>query len=209
MLAEDHRMFREAVRIPLAAEPDMEIVAETSSGAETLLEVARILPDVLVLDVALPDMSGIEVARQVSMQHCDVRIVALSGYIDRLFVEEMFKSGALAYVVKSAGVEELIDAIRAVMKGDRFVSQDISNLLLQPLHGAGNSGAPPVTVLGKREREVLRLLADGHSSAAIAEALEIAASTVGVHRRNIRHKLGLHTTAELTRYAIREGVISR
>lgn len=208
MLADDHRMFREALRIPLIAEKDIEVVAEASTGAETLADVAVHLPDVLLLDIALPDIKGIEVARQVFQRFPSVRIVALSGYSDRLFVEEMLKAGALAYVLKSSGADELISAIHAVMAGHKFLSPELTSVMVRHVQPETAALTPPPSVLGKREREVLCLLADGRRSAEIASKLGIAPATVDVHRRNIKAKLDLRTTAELTRYAIREGLCS-
>lgn len=208
VLADDHRMFREALRGSLAGEPDMEIVGEANTGAETLATLAKIQPDVLVLDIGLPDMNGVQVARQVRKEHPQIGIVALSGYADRQFVEEMLKAGAQAYVVKSAATEELLNAIRTVAKGQCFLCAEVTHFMIRGISSGGDAKAPPVTVLGKREREVLRLLAEGRRSAAIASELGISVGTVEVHRRNIKEKLGLHTTAELTRYAIREGLAS-
>lgn len=208
MLADDHRMFREALRIPLAAEPDIEVVAEASTGAETLDAVTRHLPDVLVLDIALPDIKGIEVARVLGRGGEGVKIVALSAYSDRLFVEEMFKAGAQAYVLKSSGADELVSAIRAVNHGHRFLSPELTSLMVRHVQPKGETPVPPISVLGRREQEVLCLLADGRRSAEIAAQLGIATATVDVHRRNIKQKLRLRTTAELTRYAVREGLRS-
>lgn len=203
VLADDHRMFREALRIPLAAEQDMDIVGETANGAETLATVEKLAPDVLVLDIALPDMSGVEVATQIRLSGSAVRIVALSGYDDRFYVDEMFKRGASAYVIKSSGADELIRAIRSVSHGESFVSPELAGQMIQnDIGGAGNQ-APPPSVLSRREREVLALLAAGRRSAAIAQELGIAPATVDVYRRNIRQKLGVQSTAELTRYAMR------
>lgn len=206
VLADDHRMFREALRGPLAAEEDMAVVAEASSGAESLEALERVQPDILVLDIGLPDMNGIEVARQVRKRYPQIGIVALSGYADRQFVEEMLKAGAQAYVVKSAGSDELVAAIRNVANGHCFLCAEVTRLMVGRIVTERNSIAPPVTVLGRREQEILRLLAEGRRSAAIAAELGITAATVEVHRRNIKQKLGLRTTAELTRYAIREGL---
>lgn len=208
MLADDHRMFREALGGQLRAEPDIEVVAEASTGAETLDRAGQSLPDILVLDIALPDASGIEVARQVLDRHGKIRIVALSGYADPLYVQEMLKAGVSAYVVKSGGTEDLLAAIRAVHAGHSYLSPEATDLLVAGSQSRGQSSAPPVTVLSGRERDVLRLLADGKRSNEIAAELGITAATVDVHRRNIRDKLGLNTTAELTRYAIRQGLRS-
>lgn len=204
MLADDHRMFREALRVPLRAEADLEIVAEAGSGQETLNEVDRTLPDVLLLDIALPDMSGIEVAARVFARHPEIRIVALSGYTERMYVSEMMKAGARAYVVKSAGADELVRAIHAVVAGNVFLSPEVTAGIVS--HVAPASENPAAAVLGAREREVLHLLATGMQSAEIAGRLGISTETVKTHRRNIKQKLGITSTAELTRYAIREGL---
>jgi two-component system NarL family response regulator len=208
VLADDHRMFREALRMRLVVEPDIDVVAEASSGAETLEAVARHLPDVLLLDIALPDIKGIEVARILGRRFAGVKVVALSGYSDRQFVEEMLRAGAEAYVLKSAGADELIGAIRAVRGGGRFLSPELSGLLLPPVPAGDELSLPPISVLGRREQQVLCLVADGRRSAEIAAQLGIATATVDVHRRNIKQKLRLRTTAELTRYAVREGLRS-
>ena len=204
MLADDHRMFREALRAPLCAEADLEIVAEAGSGQETLDGVERTLPDVLLLDIALPDMNGIEVARRVFARHPGVRIVALSGYAERMYVSEMMKAGARAYVVKSAGADELVRAIHSVVAGNIFLSPEVTAAIVS--HAALVFENPCATILGAREREVLHLLATGMQSAEIADRLGISTETVKTHRRNIKQKLGISSTAELTRYAIREGI---
>lgn len=206
VLADDHRMFREALRLPLQAEADIVVAGEAATGAAALAAVAELRPDVLVLDIALPDINGIELAREVLCLHPEVRIVALSGYSDRLFVDEMLRAGARAYVLKSSGAAELLGAIRAVMAGHSFLSPELTTRVIGQAGGRENAKTPPPSVLGPREKAVLRLLAAGRRSAEIAAELEITPATVEVHRRNIRKKLGLQSTAELTRYAVREGL---
>lgn len=206
LLADDHRMFREALRGPLSAESDIAIVGEASSGVETLETLERTSTDVLVLDIGLPDINGIEVARRATRLYPALRIVALSGYVEKIYVTEMLKAGAHGYVAKSAGADELIAAIRAVAGGHNFLSAEVTQLMIRPPTTSANEAVPPPSVLGKREREVLGLLAAGNRSAEIAARLGIAEATVEVHRRNIKQKLGLHTVAELTRYAIRQGL---
>lgn len=203
VLADDHKMFREALKLSLSAVADVLLVGEAGSGAETLAVVAATRPDVLILDIALPDMNGIEVAKELKQSFPALGIVALSGYADRMFVEEMLKVGATAYVVKSAGADELVAAIRAVAVGERYMSSDAQNSVTQ---GLVQNDTPPRSVLSPREQQVLRLLARGMRSTQIAQELGIAATTVEVHRRNIKEKLGLHSVVELTRYAIREGL---
>lgn len=192
--------------MPLELESDLRVVAEAASGAElrSLLQTAR--PDVLVLDIALPDMSGIELARQVAKECPGLAIVMLSGYTDRLFVEEAMKSGALAFVAKSAGADELVFAIRCASAGKVFISPEVAGEVIRQVVAPETREAPPMSVLGRREQEVLRLLAEGRSSPEIAAEMGISPSTVDVHRRNIKQKLNLRSIADLTRYAIREGL---
>lgn len=205
-LADDHRMFRETLRTPLDAEPDMEVVGEASSGYEVIEKIGAAKPDILILDINLPDLSGIEIATLVRKGFPEIRIVALSGYAEKMFVDEMLKAGAQAYVVKSAGADELVFALRAVSKGHRFLSPEITHCMLQ--NRGEESPLPPPSILGKREQEVLCLLANGQRSHEIAAALGISSATVDVHRRNIKQKLGLTSIADLTRYAIRKGLLS-
>lgn len=208
MLADDHRMFREAIRVPLGAEPDIEIIGEMDTGANTLAALDRACPDVLILDINLPDINGIEVARTAIKRHPTLGILALSGNGERIYIEEMLKAGALGYVVKSAGADELIIAIRAVVAGRNFLSSEATQAMIGNIQADRKTATPPPSVLGKREKEVLCLLAEGKRSAEIAACLGIAEATVEVHRRNIKQKLGLHNTADLTRYAIRQGLSS-
>jgi len=206
MLVDDHRLLRETLAAPLAAEPDFTLVALAGSGHEALQLLETATPDVLLLDVGLPDMNGIEVARQALARHPGLRIIALSGYADKIFVDEMLKVGARAYVVKSAGMHELILAIRAVLAGHLFLSPEITAAMLTPLAPPPREETP-LDRLGKRELAVLRLLVQGRRSDRIAAELEIQPGTVDVHRRNIKRKLGTSTVAELTRLAIRHGLI--
>ncbi len=206
-LADDHRLFRESLRMARATEPDLEIVGEASNGRETLAMVERVRPEVLLLDIALPDSNGIEVAGKLRRLYPALHILALTGYADKVFIEEMLKTGAKGYIVKSAGSEDLIRGIRAVVGGRNYLCAESTQAMLGKAP-AGAPTSPPVTVLTHREQQVLRLLAEGQRSLQIAEELGISAATVEVYRRKIKTKLDLHTTAELTRYAIREGLAS-
>ena len=160
MLVDDHRMFREMLRIPLEADPDFNVVGEAGSGAQALVAVEALCPDVAVLDIALPDMSGIEVAKKITAMHPRCHIVALSGYADRVFVDEMLSAGAHAYVLKSSGIVELSTAIRAVVAGHDFMSPEVATMMARRTRSAKGS-APPVSVLTSRERDVLRLIGGG------------------------------------------------
>ena len=206
VFADDHRMLREALAELLARETDVEVVAEASTAREALEQVQRTRPDVLVLDVGLPDMTGIEVARR--LRGSGTKVLMLSAHIDKRFVEEALKAGAAGYVSKGAAGAELVRAVRAVAGGQTYVSPEAAGPLLRGLREPKDGAPPPSSVLGRREREVLKLVAEGARSAQIAAQLHIKVGTVEVHRRNIARKLGLHSIADLTKYALREGITS-
>lgn len=207
MMVDDHLMLREALRGALNAEPDMTVIAEAGSGREALDQLEIECPDVLLLDIALPDMTGIDVATLALVRRPKLLVVGLSGYTDKVFVDEMLRAGGRAYVVKSAGTHELITAIRAVVTGHVFLSPEITSAMLGWQNTRSAQSVPPLSVLSRREKAVLKLLAQGLRSVAIGTELGIQSATVDVHRSNIRNKLGLNTIAELTRYAIRQGLL--
>jgi DNA-binding NarL/FixJ family response regulator len=206
LLVEDHRMVREALCEVLKKVPDIEIVGEAGDAREALQQAADLEPDVVVLDIRLPDVNGIEVAARLKDAGSRAKLVALSAFADKRFVTAMLRSGASAYVTKSAAGTELVQAIRAVAAGHGYFSPEIAGALASEVRGRPLVGeAQP---LARREREVLRLIAEGVRSPAIAEQLHVSVATVEVHRRNIMRKLGLRTVAELTKHAIREGIVS-
>jgi two-component system NarL family response regulator len=202
ILVDDHYLLREALREKLAKEADIDIVGEAGDGPAALQLVAELKPDVVVLDISLREMSGVDIAAHIAANHAQIKIVALSMHSDKRFVMEMFKAGAVGYVTKTAASTELLNAIRCVAMGKRYVGAEVADALVDGVQTATNNQAQ----LGRREREVLRLIAEGLRTADIADRLFISAGTVEVHRRNIMRKLDLHTVAELTKYAIREGI---
>jgi DNA-binding NarL/FixJ family response regulator len=206
LLVEDHRMVREALRDVLARLPEVEIVGEAGNASEALELAHRVKPDVVVLDISLPDLNGIEVAARLKDAGNKARIVALSAFADKRFVKAMISSGASAYVTKSAAGTELVQAIRAVAIGQGYFSPEIAGTLATDMRGHPSGGDE--ASLTRREREVLRLIAEGARSPSIGEQLHVSVATIEVHRRNIIRKLGLHTVADLTKYAIREGIVS-
>jgi DNA-binding NarL/FixJ family response regulator len=200
-VAEDQKLIRELLVAVLAREADFEVVAEASTGRETIALAESAHPDILVLDIALPDIDGMEVARTVRKTQPKLPILALSIHEDSYSVREMLRAGADGYVVKSAAVGELVQAIRSVTQGRMYLSPAIARLAVGKAFSDGAS-------LTRREREVLALVASGNHSPAIAAKLSISVGTVEAHRRNIMTKLGLHSIAELTKYAVREGLTS-
>ena len=205
-LAEDHDLVRQALAAILQEEPDLEVVLQAGTARELMEGLLQTPAEVVLLDISLPDRNGIDVARDLKRRHPDLRIIALTAHGERSFVEEMLKAGAQGYVVKTASSGELVAAIRAVDRGRRFLSTQASETLLRGYDPDNGQDHPPVSVLTPREREVLALLVQGYRSGDIATQLSISAETVNVHRRNIREKTGIHSIAELTHYAIREGL---
>jgi len=208
VLADDHRVLRDALVELLAREPDFEIVGEAGSGAEALEQAHSKSPDVLVLDIAMPDMNGIEVARKLTEGGSRTRVLMLSTYGDKRFVQEAVKAGAAGYVSKAAAGSELARAVRAVAAGHHYFSPEVTEALVAALHTPAPPVPPPSSVLGRREREVLAQIANGARAPQIAAQLGISVATVEAHRRNIMRKLGLHSVVELTKYALREGLAS-
>jgi DNA-binding NarL/FixJ family response regulator len=202
-LVESHRMVREALRGLLAVERDLAIVGEGGDGRAALDLAARLDPDVLVLDLAVADMNGAEVARRLRINGSRTRLLALAANGDKRCMQEMLKAGVDGYVTKTAAAEELPRAIRALAAGQAFLSPEAARALV-------NGYEPDVAParLGARESAVLKLITEGAHSPAIAAQLGISVGTVEVHRRNIMRKLDLHSVAALTRYAIREGLTS-
>lgn len=206
LLVDDHRMVREALRETLAKVADIEVVGEVGDAAEALKFAMELSPDVIVLDISLPDVNGVEVASRLQDAGSQAKIVALSAFSDKRFVTAMLRAGASAYVTKSAAGTELVRAIRAVAISQSYFSPEIAGTILSEVRERFVPG--DAEQLGRREREVLRLIADGARSPAIARQMHISVATVEVHRRNIKRKLGLRTVAELTKHAIREGIVS-
>jgi two-component system NarL family response regulator len=205
MLVDEHRMLREALRIILEKAGDIVLVAEAGDGAAALDLAREFAPDVVVMDIGLAGMSGIETTRRMLAENRGIKVLGLSPFADRRRVREMFEAGARGYIVKSAGSEELLRGIRAVAQGETYLYAEAAAAIVDSLRKPSQQGRH---TLGRREREVLQLLASGKTSAQIAERLRIATGTVEVHRRNIMRKLDLHNVAELTKYAIREGLSS-
>ena len=205
-IAEDQRIVREMLAALLEREADLRMVGAVGTGAEAIALAADQHPDVLVLDVGLPDTDGAHVAQAVKQAAVPPalppKVLALSVHDSPYFVQQMLRAGADGYVVKSAALPELVQAIRVVAGGKVYLSPDIARAAL------ATSAVNEATTLGSRECQVLALLAEGHRSNEIARALRISVNTVEAHRRNIMRKLGLHTVAQLTKYAIRAGLTS-
>jgi two-component system NarL family response regulator len=202
VLVEDQRLVRELLVTVLSRDGDFEVVAQAASGREAIAAAQTARPEVLVLDISLPDLDGLQVAREVRKLNPVLPILALSVHEEAYFVRRMLGAGADGYVVKSGAVDELLRAIRAVHEGRMYLSPGVAR------QAVGKPVAGDSPTLTQRERQVLKLIADGMHSPGIADRLSISEATVEVHRRNLMAKLGLHTIAQVTKYAIREGLTS-
>ncbi len=204
LLVDDHQIFREALRSLLERTPNLEVVGEAGDGLSALKLAEEMSPDIVCLDVGMPGVNGVETARMFSQRFPNTKIIALSTYSERVYVMDMLKAGASAYVTKAEGGKELLRAIDAVANNRQYLCPSISDATVGILL-SNNMGNTPA-VLSDRERQILRLVASGKSSHEIAIELSIASGTVDVHRRNIMRKLDLHSAVELTRYAINAGL---
>lgn len=210
VLADDHIVMREGLKALIEKEKGFAVVGEAENGLATIKQVVETVPHVVIMDVAMPDMNGIEATRKIMAEHPHTRIVALSGHANKTFIREMLSAGAAAYVLKNRAYEELVRAIREVMQGRKYLSSDIARSVIDDYVELSHSLSdnPAFTVLTDREREVLQQLAEGNTTKEMAGTLGVSVKTVETHRRNIMEKLDLHSVAELTKYAVREGVSS-
>ncbi|MBI5948564.1 MAG: response regulator transcription factor [Chloroflexi bacterium] len=210
LIADDHAVVRSGLRLILGAEPDFELVGEAATGDEAVREVERLRPDILVLDIAMPGMNGLDAARVIRTAAPEVRIVILTMHDDEAYLKEFLEIGAAGYVLKQAADTELVQAIRAVQRGEPFIypamTRQLIDIFLKQSHPAP---APPAAdaELSPRETEVVRLVALGYSGQQIADQLSISVSTVETHRAHVMEKLKLHGRAQLVRYALSKGLL--
>lgn len=208
VLVDDHQLFRQGLKALLATEPGLRVVGEAADAAAAMALVEERAPGFVILDVGLEDISGISLARQISKAFPNVRIVGLSMHVDTRIVGQMLQAGAMAYVLKYSAFEDLIEAIRQVQMNRMYLSPGITRAVVDDYKRLLDSGAPlRSSVLTSREREVAELLAMGRSTAQVAEILRISTKTVATHRKNLMDRLNLKSIAELTQFAIKEGLV--
>ena len=206
LLADDHALVREGLRMVLEAQPDLAVVTEAGDGAEAVQLALRNDIDLAVLDVAMPKMTGLQAARELQARRPDVRVLMLSMHDSEQYFFEALKVGASGYVLKSGANRDLVEACRAAMRGQPFLYPAAVTTLIRD-YLDGRADAPPEDLLTPRERDVVKLIAEGHTSEEIASILMIARNTVDRHRANVLEKLGMRNRVELTRYAIRRGLV--
>jgi DNA-binding NarL/FixJ family response regulator len=204
LLADDHAMVRKGFRLILEAQPDMEIAGEAGNGRQAVDLAEKLHPDVVVMDVAMPELNGIEATRRLASSSPHTRVLALSMHKDSVYVREILRAGARGYLLKDSIDTDLISAVRAVAKGDGYISPGVSDAVLTDYR---RHVTAPLDLLTSREREVLQMIAESKTNKEIAVALNLSVYTVEAHRGKIMEKLNLHSTSELVRFAVRHGLI--
>ncbi len=208
VIADDHRIVREGLRALIEKQTDMQVIGETENGRETVGMAQELLPDIVLMDVSMPDMNGIEATRRIVGDLPHVRVLALSMHSDRRFAMEMLKAGASGYLLKDSAFEELAHAIRAVLSGHTYLCHRIADLVIRDYMSITSKETSAFSTLTAREREVLQLIAEGRSTKEIASLLNLSVKTIETHRQQVMDKLCIRSIAELTKYAIREGLTS-
>ena len=211
ILADDHHVIREGLRLLLDREKDLLVIAEADTGRSVLSAVKKFNPDLVIMDVSMPELNGMEATRKILSEAPATKVLALSMYSDKRFVEGMFQAGVSGYLLKNCIARELVSAIRLVAKGQVYISPEIAGTIVD---GYLSRLVPQTDTtqrlqrktLTDREREILQLICEGQNSKEVAETLHVSSKTVDAHRRNIMEKIGVHSIAELTKFAIREGI---
>jgi DNA-binding NarL/FixJ family response regulator len=209
LLADDHKIVRDGLRVLIGRCDDMEVVAEAETGREAVRLSRKHLPEIVIMDISMPDLNGIDATRQILAEVKGVKVIALSMHSDKQYVDGMLRAGVSGYLLKDCAADELIQCIHVVLSGRICLSPGITGFLVNEyLQPTKDQALADHAELSVREREVLQLIAEGHSTKDIAKSLHISIKTVESHRKNIMEKANLHTVAELTKYAIRHGLTS-
>ncbi|MBL1212686.1 MAG: response regulator transcription factor [Ignavibacteriae bacterium] len=209
ILADDHKILRAGLKNLLSSEPDIEVVAEADNGRDALKLVEKEEPDIIIMDIGMPKLNGIETTKRICESQCKTKVIALSMHSDKQFITGMLAAGATGYLLKDCAVDELVIAINTVMDNKVYLSSEISGIVVNEfMNTIAESEKQKNTQLTGREREVLQSIAEGKTTRAIAEALFISTKTVEAHRKNIMKKLNLFTIPDLTKYAVRAGITS-
>ena len=209
LICDDHKIFREGLRALLEKQPGVKVVGGARDGLEAVKLARELSPDIVIMDISMPGLNGIEAARKLAKVKKSARVIALSMHNDRKYVTEIIKAGARAYLLKDSAFEELMDAIKAVNCGRFFLSAGITSIVLDDyIKGQSSDPRSAFTLLTSREREVLHLLAEGMRTKEVSQKLALSVKTVETHRKKIMEKLGIQSIAGLTRYAVKEGLVS-
>ena len=209
LLAEDHAIVREGLRSLLEKQTDMEIIGETEDGRKAFDLVKELMPDIVIMVISMPSLNGIDATRQITSEFPDVKVIALSIHANRRFVTDMLSAGAAGYILKECMFDELVRAIKTVVTNGSYLGSKITGVVIEDyVKRLATTAETPLSTLTSREREVLQLVAEGKSTKQIAMALHVSTKTIEANRRQIMLKLDIHSIAELTKYAVREGLTS-
>lgn len=209
LLADDHTIVRHGLSRAVQQEEDMEVIGQAEDGLSTVELTRQLSPDIVIMDIGMPDLNGIEATRQILRESPNVKVIALSMHSAKRFVTEMFRAGALGYLLKDCEYDELARAIRAVAEGKTYLSPSISDIVVEDVvHNVPEPKSTAFSVLTPREREVLQLMAEGNTTKQIARRLHVSPKTIEAHRLRIMNKLEIDNVAQLTKYAIQEGLTS-
>lgn len=210
LVVDDHTIVRDGICALLSLAGDLEIVGEATNGSEALKKVGELLPDVVLMDISMPVMGGLEATRRICKDFPKTKVLVLTQYDDKEYFFPVIESGASGFISKAAASSELATGIRSVYRGDSYLSPSVTRLLVENYQNTASqrSSKDPYNQLTRREREVFKLLAEGHSTQEIAEILVITPKTVDGHKTNLMAKLGVHNRIDLVKYALRKGVIN-
>ena len=206
LIADDHKIMRDGLRTLLEKEKGLEVIAEAQNGRETVRLAEELRPDIIIMDISMDDLNGIDATRHIVEKNLGCRIIALSMHADKRFVAGMFEAGAMGYLLKDCAYDELVKAIRQVLAGSTYLCSMISGVVIRDYVQRLRKSKPDV--LSLREKGILQLLAEGHNTKQIADKLSVSIKTIETHRQHIMAKLNIFSIAELTKYAIREGITS-
>lgn len=204
LLVDDHTIVRQGLKLILAAQPDFEVIGEAANGREAAELAEKLRPDIVLMDVQMPDLNGIEATRRMVAANSRIRVLVLSMHKEALYVREVLKAGARGYILKDAIDTELLNAMRSVARGDGYISPAVSGALLTDYREQSSN---PLDTLSTREREVLQLIAEGKTNKEVATKLNLSVYTVDSHRGKIMEKLNLHSAGELVRFAMKNGLV--
>ncbi|MFA5419292.1 MAG: response regulator transcription factor [Bacteroidales bacterium] len=208
LIADDHQLFREGLITLLSESQDIEILAQTEDGKQTIDKAKKLNPDIIIMDIGMPLINGIEATGILRVEAPGIKVIALTMHAEKHFIKGMLEAGAYGYLFKNCAYDELIEAIHTVYSGKKYLSNDITEVIIHDYIGVEKVTHSDETQLSEREREILKLIAEGKSSREISDTLFISVKTVGTHKQHILEKLKLNSTADLVKYAIKKGVIS-
>jgi len=208
LIADDHQLFREGLMTLLSSALNIEIVAQAENGKQTIEKAKKLSPDIILMDIGMPIINGIEATGILQMEAPKIKVIALTMHSEKHFIKGMLEAGAYGYLFKNCAYDELIDAINTVFAGKKYLSDDITEFIIHDYIGKPKNKQEDDPQLSVREMEILKLIADGKTSREISELLFVSIKTIGTHKQNILNKLNMNSTADLVKYAIKKGLIS-